>query len=221
MNAHQRVPKAATRMKAASSSHPCVAFWSAETTRGFLVICPPCYKKQNTQGDQEKNIGLIKKGIYSRRAPGKESLSFKESTAFQEETLSSPRSGNRCCTWGTDGLISSRGNLPKGTSSMAPALQQPSPASCLPGNHAPASAERLCWSHASHAARRCDPLISGQTHLPPASSTRRSLELPRNTNARVTDPTLRRANQARSSHAREPSTPALLQPSVSMTRPHR
>lgn len=33
---------------------PSCRFWSTETTRGFLVICPPCYKKQNTQGDQEK-----------------------------------------------------------------------------------------------------------------------------------------------------------------------
>lgn len=84
---------------------PSHRFWSTEMMRGFLLICPPCYKRQNYPTRSRKNnIGLNKKSICSRRALGEQSLSFRESTAFQDETLSSPQSGNRCCSWGMDSL---------------------------------------------------------------------------------------------------------------------
>jgi len=83
--------------------------------RGFSGICPPCYKKQNTQWHH--NVDLIKKKHLQPQGP-RQSLSFKESTAFQDETLSSPRSGNRGCAQGMDRLLSPGGSPPRGTARL-------------------------------------------------------------------------------------------------------
>lgn len=131
-----RVPKGSDKDESCFLLPPSCRCWITETTRGFFVICPPCYTKQKTQRDQEKNnTSLIKRNICSHRAPGKHSLSFKESTAFQGETLSSTRPGNRCCNWGMDSLTSLMENPPMGTSSTGPALQHTSPAWQLQRGH--------------------------------------------------------------------------------------
>lgn len=136
MSTLPRVPKGSDKDESCFLLPPSRCFWITETTRGFFVICPPCYKKQKTQRDQEKNnTSLIKRSICSHGAPGKHSLSFKESTAFQGETLSSTRPGNRCCNWRMDSLTSFRENYPTGTSSTGPALQHASPAWQLQQGH--------------------------------------------------------------------------------------
>lgn len=155
MSTLPRVPKGSDKDESCFLLPPSHRFWITETTRGFFVICPPCYKKQKTRRDQEKNnTSLIKKSICSHRAPGKHSLSFKESTAFQGETLSSPQPGNRCCNWGMDSLTSFRENPLRGMSCPAAHF------SCIA---APVGSQQGC--------RAALPALGATSYLPAAKHT--------------------------------------------------